>query len=137
MISSMPKLDLDELYNKRKEQQLQSLKKIGVTLPAKGIEQWKEVTFADGEWKKMSVPGIWEEQGLTDIDGVVWFRKSFTLDDKFAGKEATVELGMIDDSDETFINGKSVGGTKINTMRKKYSIPLVSSSRYQRDRCTH
>ncbi len=124
MISSMPLLDLDELSRKRKEQQIQTLSKMGVTLPAKGVEQWKEVTFADSQWKTMTAPGLWEQQGLADLDGVVWFRKSITLDANAAGKEATLELGMIDDSDETFLNGKSVGATnnKYNEKRK-YSIP--------------
>ncbi|MEJ7645151.1 MAG: sialate O-acetylesterase [Chryseolinea sp.] len=124
MISSMPSVDLNELFKKRSAQQMQSLNKLSITLPAKGVEQWKEAAFNDSQWKSMTLPGIWEQQGLPDFDGMVWYRKSITLDDRAVGKEATLELGMIDDSDETFVNGKSIGTTKSKYNEKRiYAIP--------------
>lgn len=69
----------------------------------------KEVGFDDTNWQSMNLPGSWEQKGL-DIDGVVWFRKTIDLPPDFARQKGTIQLGPIDDSDETWINGIKVGG---------------------------
>ena len=42
---------------------------------------------------------------LGNLDGVVWFRKIIDVSANDAGKEATLELAMIDDNDVTYVNG--------------------------------
>ena len=39
------------------------------------VTQWTREGFNDNGWPKMKVPGLWEEQNLPELDGVVWFRK--------------------------------------------------------------
>ncbi|MCK4751646.1 MAG: beta galactosidase jelly roll domain-containing protein, partial [Bacteroidales bacterium] len=62
-------------------------------------------------WKTMEVPDLWESRGLKGVDGVVWFRRTFTLTEKQATGDAVLHLGAIDDSDLTWINGVDVGST--------------------------
>ncbi len=57
------------------------------------------------------------------MDGKVWVRKSFTVQASDAGQPATLELSMIDDSDEAFVNGVKVGATSSYNANRKYQIP--------------
>lgn len=123
MITSMPALDLDVLAKQKHEAQLKKLQSMNITLPAKDQEKWKDTSFDDSRWKTMKLPGVWEEQGLADIDGVVWFRKSITPGQVDAGKAAVLELGMIDDLDESYVNGVKVGGINSYNEKRKYTIP--------------
>ena len=123
MIASLPELDLEALSKKRYEDQLKKLKAMNFNLPATGVENWKKTDYSDNQWKTMKLPGLWEQQGLAEVDGIIWFRKMVTIGPDDAGKEAVLELGMIDDSDETFVNGISVGSTKSYNEKRKYKIP--------------
>ncbi|MEJ2506940.1 MAG: hypothetical protein P8Y81_11835, partial [Ignavibacteriaceae bacterium] len=62
-------------------------------------------------WKNIFVPGVWEAQGFGGYDGFAWYRKSFSLPDKYAGTKMILLLGKVDDIDQTFINGSLVGET--------------------------
>ena len=37
---------------------------------------WAEPDYSDENWKTMELPGYWEDKGMKDFDGVVWFRKN-------------------------------------------------------------
>ena len=124
MIATMPSVDLGALA-KEKEKLMQSkLIAMGIAMPASGVEKWKDLSFDDSKWPTMKLPGLWEYNGLGELDGLVWFRKTIALTAADAGKEASIDLSMIDDSDETFVNGQKIGATKnkYNEMRK-YKIP--------------
>jgi len=123
MITSMPQLDLQALAKQRNDALIKKLKGINITLPSSGVEQWKSPSYNDSQWNTMTLPGLWEQQKLEDLDGVLWFRKSVTLSAADAGKEATLELAMIDDIDNTYVNGKEVGSTARYNDKRKYSIP--------------
>ncbi|WP_423735504.1 PVC-type heme-binding CxxCH protein [Chitinophaga caseinilytica] len=71
----------------------------------------------DTKWKTMRLPQYIENAGLA-IDGIVWFRTVVDVPAAAAGNAATLSLGPIDDSDETFVNGKPVGKTE-----KKWAEP--------------
>ncbi len=74
-------------------------------------------TFDDGKWKTMALPQSIERAGL-NIDGVVWFRKTINIPSSAAGKKASISIGPVDDSDETWINGVKVGG-----IHNEYATP--------------
>lgn len=124
MIGSMPVLDLDAVAKQRRDAQLKKFKEMNMVIPATGIENWKSSTYNDVQWPSLEAPGLWEEQGFDDLDGIIWYRKTINVSAEDAGKEAVLELGMIDDSDETFINGKKVGETvnRYNESRL-YQVP--------------
>ncbi|MBO9151803.1 PVC-type heme-binding CxxCH protein [Chitinophaga sp. GCM10012297] len=77
----------------------------------------------DAAWKEMRLPTFIEDAGL-EIDGVIWFRRVVDVPASAAGKKATLSLGPIDDSDETFVNGVAVGKTeKAWSKPRVYTIP--------------
>ena len=84
---------------------------------------WNDLSFNDSNWPHMQLPGLWEQQGLNDLDGIVWFRKTFNISADDAGKPAEISLAMIDDNDETYVNGTKVGGTKGYDIKRMYQIP--------------
>ncbi len=93
----------------------------------KGAVDLEKANYDDGQWKTMSLPGIWENYGL-DIDGVVWFRKSIDIPAAWKGKELELSLGPIDDFDTTYFNGTRIGGIgreNHNAWRtpRRYRIP--------------
>lgn len=80
----------------------------------------------DSAWAQMKLPQSIERAGL-DMDGVVWFRKVVDIPAGDARKKATLSLGPIDDSDETWINGIRVGATKNEYSKpRNYSIPATT-----------
>lgn len=77
----------------------------------------------DSQWKDMVLPRYIEDAGL-DMDGIIWFRRNFEIDNQTAGKKAVLSLGPIDDSDDTWVNGVKVGETrKLYNASRKYTIP--------------
>lgn len=126
MIASMPDLNLDSIA---KENAAKTKKRIealqgSLNVSAEEINKWKEPSYNHALWPTMNVPGLWEQQALGDLDGVVWLRKMITLTADQAGKEGVLEIGMVDDSDDTYVNGKKVGETKSKWNEKRnYRIP--------------
>lgn len=124
LMKKIPSINLDSLNKVFKEKLIADLQKWQGGLPdATVVDSWKEFSFDDGSWHQMAVPSIWETQGLTNIDGIVWFRKNIILFAADAGKEGTLELSLIDDNDDTYINGIKIGSTNGVTVVRKYKIP--------------
>ena len=91
--------------------------------------KWKEKSFDDNSWEKVSVPSSWENQGFHGYDGYAWYRKSFKLNSELTNKDLYLVLGYVDDVDQTFINGNLIGvsggfpnnyQTAYNAFRKYY-----------------
>ncbi|WP_198674165.1 PVC-type heme-binding CxxCH protein [Chitinophaga alhagiae] len=75
----------------------------------------------DAAWKEMQLPSTIEDAGL-EIDGVIWFRKTVNI--TAPAREASLSLGPVDDSDETFVNGVSIGKTERKwNVPRRYKIP--------------
>lgn len=75
-------------------------------------------------WKPISVPGLWESKGLPqELDGTIWFRKSFSVTEDWLAGEAALSLGPIDDADETWINGVKVGSSGSYNIPRNYIVP--------------
>jgi len=94
-------------------------------------ESWAGVKVSTSGWQQMKLPGNWEQAGLKNFDGVVWFRKILTLPAGWAGQDLTLDLGPIDDMDNTYFNGTEVGHTRGYNTPRHYQIPgkLVKSGR--------
>ncbi len=84
---------------------------------------WKEKVRTTTGWQDVQAPASYEEMGIQNFNGVVWFRKTFDLPADADGKEAKLNLQMIDDSDSTWVNGTLVGETDGWQARRNYSIP--------------
>lgn len=124
MIASMPVLNIDSITAQKKAAVTQKINALQGGLPQPGEAiTWKEAGFDDSKWPVMQLPGLWESKGLPELDGFVWFRKSFTVSAADAGKEAVIELAMIDDNEVTYVNGVKVGSTTGYNIKRKYTIP--------------
>ena len=74
-----------------------------------GKAYWAEAGLNEEEWKEMELPGFWENKGLKGVDGVVWFRKTIEVPAEIIENGGILRLGIIDDSDKTWVNGIKVG----------------------------
>ncbi len=88
-----------------------------------GPKPWYDVTYIPpaGGWKTIAVPGYWEDQGVKDLNGVVWYRKEIDVPASMTGKR--VFLGRIVDADILYINGKQVGNTTYLYPQRRYNVP--------------
>jgi sialate O-acetylesterase len=87
-----------------------------------GSIKWYDVNYTPKEWKTIAVPGYWEDQGIKDLNGVVWYRKEIDVPASMAGKPAKVFLGRIVDADVLYINGKQVGATTYMYPQRRYTV---------------
>ena len=83
---------------------------------------WAAPDWPDADWRDTEVPGLWEEQGLPGLDGIVYLRKAFELSDTPTG-EARVRLAKVDDHDAVYINGTRVGGIDSYSAERDYTFP--------------
>ena len=88
-----------------------------------GPKTWYDTTYAPQNWRNIHIPGYWEDQGVKDLDGVVWYRKVIEIPASMAGIPAKVALGRIVDADKLYVNGKQVGQTTYQYPQRRYSVP--------------
>lgn len=86
-----------------------------------GKPVWQDPALDDTDWGAMPVPSYWEANGFDGMDGIGWYRTSFTLSDREAQSGVTLTMTAIDDDDITWVNGVEVGQTvgynKVRTYR--------------------
>jgi sialate O-acetylesterase len=66
---------------------------------------WRAAPPGLGDWR------FWPGAGLEDFTGLIWFRTTFTLTAAQAAAPATLNLGPINQVDETWVNGRAIGNT--------------------------
>ena len=81
----------------------------------------------DSDWKTATLPGVWEENGFADFDGVMWYRKTIDVPAAWAGRALKLDLGTIQNSDHTFWNGARVGITIGNKKASVYNVPAAQN----------
>ena len=84
---------------------------------------WHAKTLDDRTWKPMDLPAGWENRGLPDLDGIVWFRRHVTVPAAWRGRELVLSLGRIDDEDSTYFDGTLVGSEKVYDHPRTYRVP--------------
>lgn len=87
-----------------------------------------EAEEAGTGWGLVQVPGDWgrEQPALRNYDGFAWYRTFVFVPLSWPDDPVTLVLGKIDDCDETFVNGKRVGGTG--------SFPPAARTAWQQER---
>lgn len=88
-------------------------------------KKWYEVSYIPpvGGWRTINIPGYWEDQGIKDLNGVVWYRKEIDIPASMTGVPAHIFLGRIVDADILYINGKQVGRTNYQYPQRRYNVP--------------
>lgn len=86
-------------------------------------KKWFDTSYDASSWQTMNVPDYWENAGLKNAHGVVWFRKEINVPSSLKGKSAKLFLGNIIDRDSVYINGILVGATQYQYPPRKYNVP--------------
>lgn len=85
--------------------------------------KWYEPEYLSRNQKSINIPGYWEDQGVGNLDGVVWYRREVEVPESMTGIEALVKLGRITDADELYINGTFIGKTTYTYPQRRYKVP--------------
>ena len=75
---------------------------------------WSAFSYEDNAWRAVSFDRPWEELGLDQVNGKGWYRLHVVIPSSLKkGKVDAIllDMGAIDDSDETWVNGHRVGKT--------------------------
>jgi sialate O-acetylesterase len=90
-----------------------------------GTKTWFDTSYIPpaGGWHNINIPGYWEDQGIKDLDGIVWYRKEINVPASMINVPAKVFLGRIVDADFLYINGKQVGNTTYQYPQRRYKVP--------------
>jgi len=79
------------------------------------------------KWADVPAIGNWNDWAGTPLarnaNGTVWLRRSIVLTEAQARAGGTLSLGIIDDMDMTFVNGRAVGNTFSWDEARQYRIP--------------
>ena len=84
---------------------------------------WYDINFKPKNWRRINIPGYWEDQGVKDLNGVVWYRRDIDIPASMVGEKARVFLGRIVDADELYINGVKVGNKTYQYPQRRYDVP--------------
>lgn len=123
MISRLPAIDLDALAKAKVQATSDLVMRLQGNLPSKeALTSWSAASFDDTSWPKMKVPQLWEQEALKGVDGIVWLRRTIQISSEDAGKPASLSLAMIDDNDQTFLNGTKIGETSGYNVKRTYEI---------------
>jgi sialate O-acetylesterase len=88
-----------------------------------GQAVWAEPDLDESGWTSIVVPSQWENQGFQAVDGIAWYRTSFELNADEAAAGVLLGLGLIDDSDRTWVNGVEIGRTEMEwNVARKYPV---------------
>jgi sialate O-acetylesterase len=88
-----------------------------------GTDKWYSRSYIPTGWRNICIPGYWEDQGIKDLNGVVWYRKEIEVPISMTGKPARIFMGRIVDADELYINGKLIGTTGYEYPQRRYRFP--------------
>ncbi|MES2776859.1 MAG: sialate O-acetylesterase [Bacteroidota bacterium] len=88
-----------------------------------GAVKWFDAAYIPKGWHNINIPGYWEDQGVKDLNGIVWYRKEIDIPATMIEKPAKVFLGRIVDADELYINGSQVGRTTYMYPQRRYPVP--------------
>ncbi len=84
--------------------------------------KWFEVSYKTKGWHPINIRGYWEDQGVKDLNGTVWYRKEIEVPASIVTRPAKVFLGRIVDADVLYINGVQVGQTTYQYPQRRYQL---------------
>ncbi len=88
---------------------------------------WQGPKLKMSAWVPIAVPSRWEAAGWNGMDGVAWYRTTFTLSAEEAAAGVVLGVGRIDDSDITWVNGVQVGETRMQyNQPRRYAVPAAA-----------
>lgn len=73
--------------------------------------EWATMEYDDTQWKSITTPSTWEQQGYIRHDGFAWYRKLVKIPKSLTRSKLILILGKINDVDEVYFNGAKIGET--------------------------
>lgn len=123
IVNQMANLNLTELQDSVQQAELawkDSMDSLDIGLK----ENWMRAELNGQEWPSMLLPQPWERGGPLPVDGVLWFKTQFVLNASQASQALQLLLGVLDDEDQTYVNGHLVGETRANYRASRdYHVP--------------
>ncbi len=76
--------------------------------------QYASPDFDDAQWRDIKINTWWEKQGVKDHNGFAWYRIKVVIPSSLKNRSPLhdsliINLGKIDDFDQTFLNGYLIG----------------------------
>lgn len=106
----------------RKAFSTQVKKPTGIDKGLSGNMKWYDPKYLPKGWMNINIPGYWEDQGVRDLDGVVWYRREFDVPAAMVGIPARIHMGRIIDGDRFYVNGQQVGSTGYQYPQRRYKL---------------
>ncbi len=94
-----------------------------IAFPEAKLRDFTQRAYDDSKWENVTKPAE-RDRFFSAYDGYGWYRKLVFIPESWRGKQIKLNLGLIDDIDETFVNGKKVGATYQWDEKREYSLPL-------------
>lgn len=124
MIAGVPTVNMDSISKLYARQMKERIEKIqGTAVSTNNENTFKDLAFDDTVWGELNTPGLWENQPLEDLDGVVWMRKTIMITADDIKNKAVLSLAKIDDEDITYVNGIEVGKNIQWDLKRVYEVP--------------
>lgn len=113
-------------------------------------ENFQLTSFDDSHWDEINVPSVWQTQGYSvpyyyastfpkafsrskgkipsidhDMQEIGFYRKSFTLNDNFNGREIFLHFGAAKSALEVYVNGEFVGYSQGSMTPHEFNVTKV------------
>lgn len=87
-----------------------------------GAKKWFDISYTPKGWHTINVPGYWEDQGLRDLNGTVWYRKEIEVPAAMTTIPSLLFLGRIVDADVVYVNGTQAGASTYMYPQRRYPL---------------
>lgn len=106
----------------------------GWTFHLGDVEGAEGLSYDDSDWRKLNLPHDWAVEGDFSKDnpsgtgggalpgGIGWYRKSFVVDEAYAGKKVFIDFDGVYMNSEVFVNGISLGKRPYGYISFRYDM---------------
>ena len=106
----------------------------GWTFHLGDVEGAEGLSYDDSDWRKLNLPHDWAVEGDFSKDnpsgtgggalpgGIGWYRKSFVVNEAYAGKKVFIDFDGVYMNSEVFVNGISLGKRPYGYISFRYDM---------------
>lgn len=88
-----------------------------------GTRQKWHMQEINTNWRPIMIPMPNEREDIA-WGGAIWFKKNIFLTEAQAQRDAIINLGILDDWDITYFNGREIGSTYVDNQARNYIVPV-------------